>query len=63
MTISWPLWQRRFGGDRSVLGRIVVLGERSYTIVGVMPVGFVYPTWADFWAPITSRTASAILGT
>jgi putative ABC transport system permease protein len=53
VTISWPLWQRRFGGDRSVVGRNVVLGERSYTIVGVMPVGFVYPTWADFWAPIT----------
>jgi putative ABC transport system permease protein len=56
--ISWPLWQRRFGGDRSVVGRNVTLGERSYTIIGVMPVGFVYPVWADLWAPIT-----AILGT
>jgi putative ABC transport system permease protein len=53
VVISWPLWQRRFGGDRSVVGRSVTLGERSYAIVGVMPVGFVYPTWADLWAPIT----------
>ncbi|HEY7612067.1 MAG TPA: ABC transporter permease [Gemmatimonadales bacterium] len=52
-TISWQLWQRRFGGDRSVIGRSVTLGEQSYTIVGVMPLGFVYPTWADLWAPIT----------
>jgi predicted permease len=53
VTISWALWQRRFGGDRSVIGRSVILGERSYTIIGVMPVGFVYPPWADFWGPIT----------
>ncbi len=51
--ISWPLWQRRFGGDRSVIGQSVTLGEQSYTIVGVMPLGFVYPIWADLWAPIT----------
>jgi len=50
--ISWQLWQRRFGGDRSVLGRSVTMGERSYTVIGVMPIGFTYPVWADFWAPI-----------
>ena len=52
-TISWSLWQRRFGGERSVIGRNVTLGEQSYTIVGVMPIGFVYPIWADLWAPIS----------
>jgi predicted permease len=51
--ISWSLWQRRFGGDRSVIGQSVTLGEQVYTIVGVMPLGFVYPVWADLWAPIT----------
>ncbi|HJR51212.1 MAG TPA: ABC transporter permease, partial [Gemmatimonadales bacterium] len=51
--ISWPLWQRRFGGESSVIGQSVTLGEQSYTIVGVMPLGFVYPVWADLWAPIT----------
>jgi putative ABC transport system permease protein len=54
VAISWPLWQRRFGGDRSVIGRSVTLGDRSYTVVGVMPVGFTYPVWGDFWAPITA---------
>lgn len=56
--ISWALWQRRFGGDRSVLGRTVTLGERSYTVVGVMPVGFTYPVWADFWSPIGAILAT-----
>ena len=51
--ISWPLWQRLFGGDRSVIGRNVTFGARSYTVVGVMPLDFTYPTWADLWAPIT----------
>ena len=53
VAISWSLWQRRFGGDRSAIGRNVTLDERSYTIVGVMPVGFAYPVWADLWTPIT----------
>lgn len=52
--LSWRLWQRRFGGDRAVLGRSITLGDRVYTVVGVMPPGFLYPTWADLWAPITA---------
>jgi predicted permease len=58
VALSWPLWQRRFGGDRSVIGRSVTLGEGSYTVVGVMPIGFVYPVWADLWAPITTILAT-----
>ncbi|MGH7512024.1 MAG: ABC transporter permease [Gemmatimonadales bacterium] len=58
VALSWPLWQRRFGGDRSVIGRSVTFGERSYAVVGVMPVGFVYPVWADLWAPINSILAT-----
>jgi putative ABC transport system permease protein len=53
VVLSHDLWRRRFGGDRSILGRGIVLGERSYTVVGVLPPSFVYPTWADLYAPIT----------
>ena len=57
------LWQRGFGGDRAALGRSVTLGDRAYTIVGVMPAGFAYPTWADFYAPIAAiRSTDAALG-
>ena len=38
--ISHGLWQRRFGLDRSVVGRRVVLDTAPFTIVGVAPAGF-----------------------
>jgi putative ABC transport system permease protein len=50
--LTHHLWQRRFGGDRSVVGRSLVLGNRSYQVVGVMPPGYLYPPWADFYSPI-----------
>ncbi len=42
--ISWSLWKRRFGGDSSVLGRKIDLDARSYTIIGVLPRWFAFPS-------------------
>ncbi len=38
--ISHGCWQRRFGSDGSVIGRIVRIDRRPFTIVGVAPRGF-----------------------
>ena len=38
--ISYGLWKRRFGGDLSVIGKSVQVGETWTTIVGVTPPGF-----------------------
>ena len=38
--ISYACWQRRFGGDSSVVGRIVRIERQPFTIVGVAPRGF-----------------------
>jgi putative ABC transport system permease protein len=41
--LSHEFWQRRFAADPGVLGRVLTLDERSYTIVGVLPQGFKSP--------------------
>ena len=38
--LSDGLWRRRFGGDRSALGRTVTLDGRTVEVIGVMPTGF-----------------------
>src|SRR5215472_10686574 len=41
--LSWSLWNRRFGGDASVIGRKINLDAKPYTIIGVMPRWFAFP--------------------
>ena len=47
------LWQSRFGGDPGVLGRQVSLSGTSYTVIGVAPAWFRFPS-AEFqlWTPL-----------
>jgi len=52
LVISDALWRRRFNADPDILGRTVRFGDRTDTIVGVMPRGFAFPdTQTDAWRP------------
>jgi predicted permease len=54
LVIGENLWRRRFGADPSILGRVVDLNRRSFTIVGVAPGSFhgsMSPMTFDVWAP------------
>ena len=59
------MWRRRFGADPSVVGRTVVMNDREYRVIGVMPPSFepldaarFYNASAEIWAPIGyDRTA------
>jgi putative ABC transport system permease protein len=53
LLLSYGLWQRRFGGDRAIVGRTETVNGRPYEIAGVMPPGFSYPTDRyQLWAPL-----------
>ncbi len=51
--ISHGIWQRRCGGDPTIVGRALILNGEPHTVVGIMPAGF----WtafliADVWLPV-----------
>jgi putative ABC transport system permease protein len=49
-----PLWRRRFGADRSIIGRPITLDGHPYLVVGVMPPDFenVAGPSAELWTPL-----------
>jgi predicted permease len=49
--LSHDLWQRRFGGNPSVVGTRITLSGQSFTVTGVMPPGFAFPRGAELPAP------------
>ena len=54
VVISYQLWQRRFKGDREIVGKTQRLSGMLHTIVGVAPEGFygTFVGWAmQFWVP------------
>jgi len=57
--ISDALWRNHYSASRDVLGKTVRLDEKPFTIIGVMPRGFLFPfdgaplsERADLWVPI-----------
>ncbi len=50
--ISYGLWQRRFGSDPSLPGRMINVNGRSFQIIGVLPKGFTFPEETDLWTPL-----------
>jgi predicted permease len=58
--LSYGLWQRRFGGDSRILGKTILLDEKPFTVIGVLPHSFsLYGTLPDFelWKPFAFNRA------
>jgi putative ABC transport system permease protein len=58
VVLSHRLWVRRFGADPHVLGRALQLSGETYTVVGVMPADFRFPSVAELWTPFAFDPAS-----
>lgn len=52
--LSYQAWMTHFGGDKSILGRTIVLDTHPITVVGVMPPHFNWNV-ADVWIPDAVR--------
>ena len=53
--ISHGLWQRRFGGNPSIVNQPLLMNDESYTVVGILPQGFEWQAPVDVWVPIGLR--------
>jgi len=62
--IGFGLWQRRFGGDASIVGRTVSLNGESHEIIGIAPQGFrpIVSASAEVWRPLRIDTANPSRG-
>jgi len=52
--LAYTLWQSRYGGDPSIIGRTIRVDGSPATVIGVMPDGFSYPRNEDIWVPSTT---------
>jgi putative ABC transport system permease protein len=51
--ISHSLWQTRYGGRASILGKTLILDGKDYTVIGVLPAGFRFSTTPEeVWTPL-----------
>jgi predicted permease len=56
VVLSHGLWQSQFGGNRAVLGQKIALNDAPYTVIGVMPPTFSFPTReTQLWTALTLR--------
>jgi putative ABC transport system permease protein len=59
--LAHSVWQRHYGGDPAIVGRVVTIDSIPTTVVGVLPVGAVYPPFASVWQPIANYRRPEIL--
>ncbi|MEO8129378.1 MAG: ABC transporter permease [Bryobacteraceae bacterium] len=53
VVIGYGMWQRRYGGDRALVGQPIDMNGEKVVVTGIMPRGFSFPDKAvDFWLPM-----------
>ena len=51
--VSYSLWRSRFSGSAAMVGTVITLNDRPFTVIGVMPEGFRGLSFgAELWVPV-----------
>jgi putative ABC transport system permease protein len=50
--LNYEVWQRRYQGDPSIVGRSVSVNGKPHTVAGVMPPKFSFPEQQKLWVPL-----------
>ncbi|MFZ0662046.1 MAG: ABC transporter permease [Acidobacteriaceae bacterium] len=54
--LTWGFWKRRFGGDPGVVGRTILLDDKPFTVIGILPSWFTYPNpRTQLWTPVSPQ--------
>jgi hypothetical protein len=48
---SYHFWQQRFDGNPRIVGTTIHLNGQSFTVIGIMPTTFDFPSAIDLWVP------------
>ena len=57
--ISYALWQREFAGGSDIVGRKISIEGAPFTVIGVMPASFHYPSAdVEYWQPYVVNAAN-----
>lgn len=59
VVLGYGLWQRRFGGQASIVNQPLTLNGKSYTVIGVMPEDFQFPSRVEMWVPVGQLSGEA----
>jgi len=52
VVLTYGMWQRRFGGDKGIIGESLTINGDPYTVIGVLPASFQFALRAaDLWRP------------
>ena len=52
VVLGHALWRDRLSATPDIVGQSLTLDDQSYTVVGVMPLGFGFPKGAELWTPL-----------
>lgn len=60
--LSHALWQRRYNGEPTIVGRSITLNDANYIVLGVLPADFRFSSPFDVWTPLALNPVTELAG-